>query len=212
MLFAASSRSKRPSALNIGAVVVAVVAVAFRELAVAFLVLGLIATLAYPEGRRSRSWIPWAVGLLAAAAIIGAHWVAATSAVGAAGLAEATGVAANSWLHLDGRGLPAAIALASRTLGWQAPALWVLFALAPLGAFVGPRDRAVRTMLGGVVIAGAVVIAFLYPAGTSGATVPSYWAETILPTVIAASALAACVLPGVRRDEPAAEQSLPQSS
>ena len=68
-LFAAASRSeRRATALNVAAAVVAVVAVAFRELAIAFVVLGLIATLAFPEGRRARTWIAWAAGLVAASA------------------------------------------------------------------------------------------------------------------------------------------------
>ena len=195
----ARTHERRSLELHICAAVVTLAAVAVRELAVAFLLLGLVAALADRSGPRRRAWAPWAVALLAAAGIIAAHWVSASHAY--AGVAPAVTNGAR-WLHPDGSGLFAAVALVANHMWLVAGAAWLLVVLGMAGSLIGPRDRASRVMLAGTALLGPLVLLALHPPGWATYGAPGYWGDLVMPTALACMPLAFVWLRDIRRADP----------
>lgn len=194
----ALDRGRRVGAATWGAVTFVLAAALMRELAVAFLLLGLAAAVFVPAQRARRGWLPWAVGLAAWACLFGLHVAAVRAAV--AGVAPVAADAAVPWLHPDGLGLVAGLTRLSRDLAVQQPVAWLLLAFAALGALLAPRERLMRVMLAGTVLGGAAVVAILHPPGVTDTPglPPGYWLAVVLPVLLACTPLAFALLPGAR--------------
>jgi hypothetical protein len=196
-----ASRHERHSlALHSCAALVALAATSVRELAVAFLLLGLVAALAgLADGRasRRRTWIPWALGLVACAGILAAHWGAARRAY--AGVAPAVTNGAR-WFHPDGSGLVSAVSLVGSHMWLVTAAVWVLVVLGMVGSVVAPHDRISRVMLVGTALLGPLVLLALHPPGWATYGVPGYWGDLVMPTTLACVPLAFVALRDVRRE------------
>ena len=191
--------SERGGRLLVAAIAAAVVSALFRELGVAFLLLGLVATAA---GRRDlrRGWIAWAAALLLVAGVYAVHWSAAASIVRELGI-PALVYLRSPWLHADGRGLAGSLLLMTYSLTAREAAGWVLAAASWLGCLAAPRRLVERAILALSVLGGSALVAFLYPTGSSadGRLAPGYWGGLLVPLLLACAPLALTILPGGRR-------------
>jgi hypothetical protein len=178
----------------------ALAATAVRELAVAFLLVGLVASL-LDRRREPRAWIPWTGGLAAAALGYAAHWRTSRAAVAASHLAERVTAAAHlTWLRPDGLGLVAAVDRLERFVGLAPAGAWALAALAVAGAFLAPQDRTMRAVLGACTLGGFAALAILRPPGYAETGLPpSYWADVVLPVALACVPLAFARIAGAAR-------------
>ena len=180
---------KRLVALQAAAAAVALLAALTRELAVAFLLVGLAASLVDAESRARRLWALWAVALALFAGAYALHVHAALSAYRAAGVPSGlTGpVSRIPWLHADGKGLAASVALAALALGLSAGVMWAAWALGVVGALAVEAGRAERMLLGLAVVGGTAVLAVAHSAaGPSGSgQVPGFWGMVVIPSVLA---------------------------
>jgi len=198
----ARDNNRRAFALHVGAAACALFAASIRELGIAFILLGLAAALADRRDSRSRLWVPWAVALVAFAAILGAHWSAASHAF--AGIAAATTGGAR-WLHADGSGLVSAVSLAATHAWLASSAVWALVVLGMVGSLVGPKDRASRVVLAGVALCGPLVLLLVRPPGWSSYGAPGYWGDLVIPATLACVPLALARVRGIRREPVAAD-------
>lgn len=176
------------------AAAVALLAAVVRETAVAFLLVGLAASLIDRHARSLRWWMPWIAGLGVWVGAMALHWRAALAAIERSGLPRMH--MPQVWFHPDALGFPAAIDRLSQTTGLLPTFVVALLILAAMAAWrvgSGPGDR---LMLAAPVIAGIIVVTFFYPPGsqTQSDLPPSYWVELISPTVLACGALALALL------------------
>jgi hypothetical protein len=172
----------RARLFQVTSVALAVVAVAFRELAAPYLLLGLVASLADRELRASRAWVAWIVGIVVAGAGVVAHWSAAASAYASV----VSRPIYTSWLYPDGSGLVGSLHEAALR-AWLNPAvMWILVALGIVGALSASSDRATRLVLAGVAIGGPAVLLIVHPPGvTIDGFASGYWGRLVTPTVLA---------------------------
>jgi hypothetical protein len=196
------SLSARRGALVLAcaAAAVALLATLTRELAVAFVLVGLAASLVSEGARSRRLWLPWAValGAFVVAYVLHARAVAAVvPTLPTGGLVVSGGLVA--YLDPTGAGLASALAYGSVFIFWTPVASWVVWGLGVLGGVAGPWDRARRVLLGAAVLGGSAVLFLMHPTAAPGARVPGYWGFVVLPTVIACAPLALSRLPGLGR-------------
>lgn len=178
-----------------GAAFAAFAASLVRELGVAFVIVGLAATLGTPAMRRSGGWLPWMAALFASAVAFAVHLAMALSWLGA----PSTGMPAFPWLAADGSGLLAGAVRAAGLLRLPMPIAWALIGLGLLGAVLAPRTRSERIALLTTVVGGAIVLALFHPPGTGvGGLPPGYWADLVLPSILACVPLALLVVPSTR--------------
>jgi hypothetical protein len=189
---------KRPAYVW-AAAAAALAAALVRELAVAFVILGIAATLIDAEDRRRHLWVPWVGALGVTIAAYAAHISAARAVIRTLGSLPT--MQAVPWLNPDGRGLLAAVDRIARLMGTQLPVAWILLAAAAIAALVVVRHRDVQVMLAGAVLGGSLVLLVFYPPGESSVTglPPGYWGDIIGPTVLAAMPLLFALLPAARR-------------
>jgi len=204
----AENPARRRTAFVWAAAAAALAAALVRELGIAFVLLGLVATLADAEDRTKRLWMPWAGALAITLVVYAVHWSAARAAVASLHLTAVAHPVA--WLHPDGRGLVAAVTRIGFLMALRTTVAWLLVAVAALGAIVGIRRTDARIMLGGSVIGGCAVLLVVNPGGvTYGVNIaPSYWGDMVAATVLACIPLALALVPAARR-EPLAPESEP---
>jgi hypothetical protein len=191
-------RSEIDKRYLLAAAVAALAGALFRELAVVYLLLGLGCVIVVGRGRHERLWGPWAIGLGLFAIVYLAHAFAATSAgnavvLSAGGLAVAAAPGQGAaWFHPDGSGLYGALVHYADLAMLRPLVGWAVLALAVVGSLVGPRERASRALLGACVLGGVACLFFLRPPGVVDAlgTVPGYWGDLVLPTMLACVPLA----------------------
>jgi hypothetical protein len=192
------SRSHR-LAWTLAAVAAATAAALVRELAVPFLLLGLAASLLGDEETPAvpRPWLPWAAGLAVVTLAYAAHWVSAEAVIRTL---HATPAGGAPWFHPDGRGLVSAVFRIARMLATKTWVAWVVALVAMAGALLAPRDRAARLVLAAAAVAGPALLLFVYPSGVDlSGLAPSYWADVVVPTLLACVPLALALLPDARR-------------
>jgi hypothetical protein len=187
---------------------VAVAAFAVRELSVAFIAVGLIATIADRESRRSMFWIPWVIAAAVAALIYVGHTIAVQPWL----IASQQPANPMPWFDPDSSGLIAGVARTAANLHVQNWVGWVLLGMAMIGSVLAPRRIMTRVALGLVVIGGAIVLALFHPSGTGyGGYVPAYWADMVMPTALACAPLVLALAPRLRREQPAAPDQVEAS-
>ncbi len=174
----------------------ALCAAAFRELAIAYIILGLVATLVTAEDRRARRWHPWVVALAGAAALQAAHAAAVADATRGLG---GDAIVQMVWFHPDGSGLTGALGRHAMLVRIRPTVAWMWLAFAALGSLAAPRDWPSRVALAGVVIGGALVLSLFHPTGINNSAAGlacGYWGNTVLPTLLASVPLALTLVPG----------------
>ncbi len=169
----------------------ALVATLFRELGVAYLIVGLVASVADSRMRRDGAWQPWVMSLALVTLALTAHVVAAGPWLEPTPGGARTSLA--SWLHFDALGLPAAMVLGALALGnLPVPAAWLTGALGVLGAAAVPHRTAERVAIGMYAIGGTIALTFLYPSGVSSDGLPpGTWSPLVLPSLMACAPLGA---------------------
>ena len=187
---------KKPLAWASAAAGVALLAAVTRELAVAFLLVGLASTLVPDRVRSRRLWIPWAVALGLAAIAYALHVQAVLAVVRT--LPHVVGYSELGHFDPTGRGLVASVAFMANFTWWGLRTAWLILALGTVGGVVGPRDWPRRVLLGGVTVGGAVALFCLHPNTVAGAPIPGYWGYVVLPTVVACVPLALARMLGPR--------------
>ena len=197
LVVVAYRRQRHTLALHTLAAVAAFAAASMRELAVAFLVLGLAAALSDRTGPRRRAWIPWAAACVATLGVYVAHAVSAQRAYMGVANPETHGF---PWLHLDGSGLVAAVALLGSHAWLIMGVVWVLVLLGMAGSVLAPRDLPTRVMLSGAALVGPLVLLALHPPGSATYGVPGYWGDLVMPTTLACVPLAFVWLRDVGRN------------
>ena len=181
------------------AAAVALLATLTRELAVAFLVVGVASSLTDERVRSQRLWIPWSVGLGLAIVAYILH-VQAVSAFVRTLASHPVAGPRNSYFDPTGRGLVAAVQALARYEWWAVPVAWLVWACGTVGGVVAPLDRPRRVLLGGVTVGAAVVLFCLHPAPGPGYPIPSYWSYVVMPSVIACSTLVFSRTPYLMRE------------
>jgi len=180
---------------------VALLATLTRELAVAFLIVGLGSTLAHDRWRSRRLWIPWAAALGLAAIAYYAHAQAAEAIGRTLENLGRSSTASFIARHFDptGRGLVSSVTDMSGWAYWTLGAGWVIWVLGTIGGLIGPRDWPRRALLGGVTAGGAIALFFLHPQGRLWQSLPpGYWGQVVLPTVITCAPLAFARIPAIK--------------
>ena len=180
-----------------------------RELAIAFLLVGLLAALADRHARAARWWLPWVAALVLAGIAYAAHVAAATPWL----VPDSAGTRGFVWFDATGAGLPAGLGRTAWFLQTSPLVVAVLIAAGVLGALIAPRAARHRVALGLVAIGGPLVATFFHPPGFgSVSSVPGYWIDLVTPTIMACVPLAALVWPRLRAthgaivaDEPRAD-------
>lgn len=165
----------------------------FRELAVAYLLLGLVCVLLV-DMRDRRLWVPWAACLGLFGVVYALHASAAIEA--GRSLAMAAPTSRFRWFHPDGSGLYGAGVRYAYSTGLE---VWVgAFALAAAaaGSVLAPLRRVVRVLLGGAVIGGAACLAMFRSAGatTVADAPPGYWGDLVFAVMLAVAPLALAAL------------------
>lgn len=199
LLVESIARPERRS-LAFGAVAAAVAAALFRELAVPFLLLGLAATLFGPAQARRR-WPMWAGAIAVIAVAYGAHWWAAADVVRSMAIPHIA-YKRLPWLHYEAQGLAASTYMLAFRLAVHQAAAWAVIVFAAIGSLVGPRERTSRFVIGVCVVAGELLLLVLYPTGNWGTSglPPGYWADVMIPTLLACAPLALTLVPGGHRE------------
>ena len=196
-LFVWAQRRSAAPWLMWAAAAAATLAAVTRELAVAYLMLGLIATLATKAGRRPSRWGAWVAGLVAFAAVYAAHIRAVASVYPA--LAHGVSTGHSVWLDPSALGGLAVVSRVGQALWLGVGAVAVFTAFGILGSIVGPKDLSSRLYLGVTVVGGLIAVTLMHPPGPLMNGLPAgYWGQLVMPTVFAAAPLAAVLLPGVR--------------
>lgn len=168
-----------------------------RELAVAFVLVGLVSTTVTAESRRERLYVPWVGAAALAAAGYVAHVLTAQALIAtrstSAGLLQ-------QWFDPTGAGLVAAVVRASWYLSLPQVLVWLLIPLAATGAYVASRTTTARLALTLTVLGGAFALAMLHAPGWGyDGTVPGYWGDLVMPAIAACAPLSAALLPRWRR-------------
>jgi hypothetical protein len=176
----------------------ALAAASVREIAVAFVLVGLAATLADRRARSARLWLPWTVALGGFAVVYAAHSVAVQPY-----LVPSPVLTGFHWLAADGRGLVAGVARASALTLIPSAILWLLVASAMAGSLVASRTVMYRIALGMTTIGGSVMLVLFRPPGSGiYGGVPSYWADLVMPSILACAPLVMALLPQMRSGRP----------
>jgi len=201
---AARGSTRRVLAMQIAAAAVATLAALTRELAIPFLIAGLIAVLADPVLRHVRAWIPWLTGLAATGVAYAVHWRLALAAFASSGVPNGV-VPARSrfpWFHPDGSGLFASMKLIRMTLHFNVIAIYVVLALAVVGIVLLPNGRGTRIMLALIGVVGVGLLAIVRAVGTDQITgePAGYWGLVVVPVALACLPLVVSRLVP-RRDE-----------
>jgi hypothetical protein len=183
---------------------VALAGTALRELGVAFVIIGLIASALDSRDRAQRSWLPWASALLAAAVGFIAHVAAARQGVLALGnIASALPPSGFTWWHPDGLGTLSAVIRMAGFLDVALPVAVIVAVAAVVGAAMAPHDRCMRFALTAVTGGGWLALVVLRPPGAAESGLPpSYWIDVVLPSVLACAPLALVLVPGARVSTP----------
>ncbi|HEY3316887.1 MAG TPA: hypothetical protein VGK50_00475 [Coriobacteriia bacterium] len=172
--------------LGYAAAVTAFLAVFVRELAVPFLLFGLALAL-LPELRRTKVWFAWAVAGIAVPALYFAHAAAVHAAVRALGPQPNIKM---GWFDARGRGLLALVQRLAAAFGTR-PLAWAILLVAAVGALVVlKRHRALGAVLATCAIGGPLALTFLHPDGEAMTVVPMYWADVVVPALLACVPLA----------------------
>lgn len=173
----------------------ALLAAAVRELGIAFVLVGLAASLAPGTTGESlpRRAGPWIAGLAAVIVGYALHWRAVLGVI--ATLPPVAQAARMSWVRPFG--VPLASSVWFSAVFMQL-ALWVtiaLFVLGTLGSLLGPRTARDRIAVGLVVCGGCAVSLFLGAAGDVGVgrLVPPTWQMLVEPSLLACVPLAAAI-------------------
>jgi len=204
-LVLAAQRPNREVPFMYAAAGAAAAATIVRELAIAFLILGIIAVFLDSRLRSGRNLAPWLLGFTLAGLAYVAHVQATLRAIAALGPAV-TRLQGFRWFYPDGLGLSGALDRL-RVFGDISTAFcWLMAALGVLGSLVAPRTTAQRIAIAGCVIGGFGVLTVVHPPGfTPSGLPPAYWADLVLPVALACVPLAWRVtgpLPGrLRRRE-----------
>lgn len=179
------------------AAAVALLATLTRELAVAFLLVGIASSVALPRVRSARVWVPW-ISALAGAMV--AYLLHAQQVIAVARTLPSSGQVAG-FLYFDptGRGLVAGIAMLARDSWWMAPVAWVVWACGTVGGVLAPRDWPRRVLLGSVTVGGALAIFSLHPWTPPGYPVTGLWSAVVMPSVVACTMLVLARAPGAGR-------------
>lgn len=213
------STARRRALTNAAAMLLATMAALTSELAVAFVLVGLAASLFSEESRRERHWIWWTAGLVGAFSAYVVHWHLALNAFRDAGLPAGRSSSGSRYpyIHADGLGLLAAIDLAARVMRLRDVAFGAAYVAGVAGALLAPGTRRQRTALILVGVGGSAALALLRPpAVTSAGTSlpPGHWGMIVLPSVLACaplvlSRLGAVVSRSARGGQPAYGESVP---
>ena len=170
-VFVQSARSRRARFwLNVAAMLLASIATLTNDLAVAFLLVGLAATLADKESREAHDWLWWAAGLAFVFAAYLIHWRLAVDAFYASHLPSGTAGSPYPWFHPDGLGLVAAIELAARAMRLQDATIWIVWLTGAVGSLVVPAGRRDRVALAMVGVGGTIALTTLRPRPPRGAS------------------------------------------
>jgi len=197
----ALSVRKNPLVWAGAAAAVGLLATVTREIAVAYLLLGLASTLVHKYWRERRVWIPWAVAIGVAVIFYVVHLSVGMSV--AARLpnlgANVPGGGAGGHIDFSGAGLPAALRLLGIWTWWPPAEVWIVWLLGVIGGVVGPRDWPRRVLLAGATLGGSLALLLLHPHGVLvDGLPPGYWGELVLPTLLACSALAFARIAGLK--------------
>jgi hypothetical protein len=206
-LVLAAQRPNREVPFMYAAAGAAAAATIVRELAIAFLILGVIAVLFDSRLRSRRNLAPWLLGFTLAGLAYLAHVQATSRAIAALGPAV-TREQGFRWLYPDGLGLAGAVDRL-RVFGDISTAFcWLIAALGALGSLVAPRTTAQRVGLAGCVIGGLGILMVAHPPGfTPSGLPPAYWADLVLPVALACAPLAWRVTGPLPGRLPRAEQA-----
>jgi hypothetical protein len=175
----------------------ALLAALTRELAAAYLLLGLVATLTVPEGKQLQRWLPWVGGLGLFAIAYALHARDVAQVLPSIGAGVSTGHAQwLDWSMLGGVSVLNRIAEVTFLSG--IPVLvFVVFAL--IGSFAARGTLPVRVELIGAVVGGTIAVTLLHPSGTLVKGLPpGYWGHLTMPTVLACVPLVFALLPAWR--------------
>ncbi|MDO8964777.1 MAG: hypothetical protein Q7W30_09840 [Coriobacteriia bacterium] len=190
-----SDRSGRRPRLMWAAAIAALAAALVREMALGFLLVGLIATLLDDDARAARDWIPWVVCTALAGIGYGVHLSAAGAAAQA--LTAPANVPPLPWLDVSGIGLPSIVERVARLIGVRTAFAWILLAAGVIGSMLAPRTGSTRYYLGATTLLGMIALTFLHPPGFwIEGLVPSYWMDLLAPILLACVPLALIALPG----------------
>jgi hypothetical protein len=172
-----------------GAAAITTIAACIRELAAAYLLLGLVTTLAKRQSKRVVTALPWLGGF---AILYTGFEMHARAAKEAAKDYTAYHFASRfPWWYPDGLGLVATSVAFSMTIGWPSWAGWIIVCSAVLGVCLAPRKAYERILLGGTVIGGLTALSVLHPPGQTASGLPlAYWSGVIVPVVMACVPLA----------------------
>ena len=190
--FVAAERSHGATraAFVVASVAAALLAALIRELAFAFLLVGLAASLAGTSPGRLRRVLPWVPAAIAALGVYALHWRAASIAIRSATSAALAEPA--SWLRPFGVPLASAAWFAA-TFMRVAPFVPVaLIALGLIGSVRAGRGVGERVVLALTAVGGAVACLFVGPSGPAilGTFSPPYWATIVMPAILACVPLA----------------------
>jgi hypothetical protein len=186
-LVAAARKPQRTMLLHSCAALAVFAAASLRELAVAFLIVGLAAALVDRTGPRRRAWIPWALAWAATAAAYVAHKIAAQAAYSRIQSIKTTGF---PWFHPDGKGFVSMVTLFAQYAWLIQWAAWLIVILGMAGALIAGRDKVSRVVLVCVGFFGPAMMLFLHPPGTATYGVPAYWSDLVLPVTLTCATLA----------------------
>lgn len=184
--------SERRRAWLIAAAALALGAALFRELMIFVPLAGLLTTLALPEPRARRDWMPWLGALVLWALLYALH-------VRATGMPLLGGVSGGSWLHPGFAQWTASLAWGQGLLGGMPWMPYALAAASVTGAALAKNEEArlLLLLLTALPIAG---LFFLGPSGAAlGGSLPGYWGGAVMPIVYACSAGAFALIPIARR-------------
>ena len=184
---------ERPMAWAVAAACAGLLAALLRDVAGAFMVVGLASTLVTEGWRSRRLWVPWVVAALLFVLAYAAH-ISAAIAVGRT-LPHVVTLSTGGFLaqHFDpsGRGLLASVVEVSQWAQWSTAMGWVIVVSGAVGAVLAPRDGSRRALVAGIGLGGVVALVFFHPAGKlwGGGLPPSYWGQLVMPSVIACATL-----------------------
>ena len=159
----------------------ALAATMVRELAIAFVIVGLLVTLADPTMRRERAWTAWLIALALSLAAFASHAFAVAALPATA--SSATTVA-TQWFDPTGAGLQAVVARASWYFALPETWVWAILLASVVGGIVATRGlpARVRTLLVVLTVGGITALALLHPPGRGfEGNVPGYWGDLLIP-------------------------------
>lgn len=167
------------------ALAAALLAALVRELGIAFLLVGLVASLAAGRAERIRRVLPWVLGVVVFAAAYVAHWRAVAAAV--AILPPTPASTYLSWIQSFGIPLASAVWFVGVFLHVSLVVAISLFLLGIVSSLVGPRRLRDRLAAGLVVAGGSALSLFLGTGGSAhvGRLTPPTWSLLFVPSLLA---------------------------